>query len=150
MYKNENSDSKPANTVTTAEVREATRIGEQFTKVYYESMDKKRNVMAKLYKDEDAVLSWNGHGSKGADAIVKYIFELPPCDHELCSLDVQRIAPDAVQNQIAYLISTSGKVRYKGMRKAGFNQNFIISAEGSKWKIISDVFRLQEIPTNMT
>ncbi|XP_017301854.1 NTF2-related export protein [Diaphorina citri] len=106
--------------------------------------------MGKLYKDEDAVLSWNGHGTKGSQAIVKYISELPPCDHELKSMDIHRLPEEAAQNQIAYLISTSGTVVYKNMKKTGFNQNFIISAEGARWKIISDVFRLQQTPVNMT
>lgn len=106
-------------------------------------------VMGKLYKDNESVLSWNGYGTKGSEAIVKYISELPPCDHELKSMDIQKLSEEAAPNQIAYVISTSGTVRYKNMKKATFNQNFIISAEGSKWKIITDVFRLQETPTNM-
>ncbi|KAL1456304.1 hypothetical protein WDU94_001046 [Cyamophila willieti] len=143
-------NSDPGSKFTSSQIREAARIGEQFTKLYYESMDKKRSVMGKLYKDEDSVLSWNGYGTKGSEAIVKYISELPSCDHELKSMDIQLLPDEAAPNQIAYLISTAGTVRYKNMKKTAFNQNFIISAEGTKWKIISDVFRLQETPTNMT
>lgn len=140
LVKNEQS-----NVVSSHDIRESVRIGQQFTKLYYESIDKKRNVMGKLYKD-DAVLSWNGHGTKGNEEIVKYITELPPCDHELKCMDIHKLTTEACQNQIAYLISTSGNVRYKNMTKIYFNQNFIISAEGDKWKIVSDVFRLQETP----
>lgn len=74
-------------------------------------------VMAKLYKEEEAVLCWNGYGTKGAESIVKYILELPPCDHELRTMDVHRLPEVAAPNQIAYMISTSGSVRYKNRDK---------------------------------
>lgn len=50
----------------------------------------------------------------------------------------------AVANKLAFLIQVGGTVRYNGKTPRHFQQNFMITAEEDKWKIVSDCFRFQE------
>lgn len=42
------------------------------------------------------------------------------------------------------MIQVSGTVRYSDKIPKTFQQCFIVTADGGKWKIVSDCFRLQE------
>lgn len=55
----------------------------------------------------------------------------------------------AVNGQLTFLIQASGSVKYQDKTSKTFQQNFIITAQGDKWKIVSDCFRLQE-PLSMS
>lgn len=50
----------------------------------------------------------------------------------------------AVGGQITFMIQVSGTVKYQDKSSKTFQQNFIVTAQGDKWKIVSDCFRLQE------
>lgn len=121
----------------------ACRMGEEFTKMYYETMDKRRHMLSRLYMDS-AVLSWNGNGVQGNDGIQKYYIELPATDHKVITQDSQPIIAPCVGDQPAFMIQVTGHVRYQAKVPKTFQQNFIITAIADKWKVVTDCFRLQE------
>lgn len=81
------------------EVDQACRTAEDFTKHYYESMDKRRHLILRMYMDT-SVLVWNGTGTTGKEAIGKFLIDLPVSEHNLWSLDAQRVL-----GILSYLIS---------------------------------------------
>ncbi|XP_039286621.1 NTF2-related export protein [Nilaparvata lugens] len=99
--------------------------------------------MSRLYQDT-AILVWNGNGILGKEEIQKFLSDLPTCDHSVRVLDSQKILDSAVSNQLAYAILATGTVKYTGKPMKQFAENFIITAEGERWKIVSDSFRFQE------
>jgi len=126
-------------------IDQACRTAEDFTKLYYSSLDKQRYHISRLYLDS-GVLIWNGNGIEGKDNIQKFwIEELPPSDHNILTLDAQPITGPAVADQLTFLVKVSGQVRYQDKAGRPFNQNFLITAVGDKWKIVSDCFRMQEV-----
>lgn len=54
------------------------------------------------------------------------------------------VIDSAVSGQTTFLIQVSGSVKYQDKPAKTFQQNFIVTAQGDKWKIVSDCFRLQE------
>ncbi len=57
----------------------------------------------------------------------------------------------AVGQQKSFLINTTGSFRISGGGGGGggsraFFQNFVVTEEGGKWKVASDVFRTQVSP----
>lgn len=121
----------------------ACRTAEEFTKVYYETLDKRRHLLSRLYM-ENGLLSWNGNGVTGNEAIQKFYMDLPPADHVTNTLDAQPIQSNVVNSNLTFLIQVSGTVRYQDKVPKTFQQNFVITAQGDKWKVVSDCFRLQE------
>uniref|UniRef100_A0A1B6CKC7 NTF2-related export protein n=1 Tax=Clastoptera arizonana TaxID=38151 RepID=A0A1B6CKC7_9HEMI len=122
----------------------ACRTAENFLKLYYDSLDRKRHLMTKLYLDT-ATLVWNGNGSTGKEGIQNFLSELPSGSHAYNCFDIQQIPDCAVGENLTYVIQTSGTVKYPGTSSLKhFMQNFVITAEGDKWKIVSDCFRFQE------
>uniref|UniRef100_A0A0V0G602 NTF2-related export protein n=1 Tax=Triatoma dimidiata TaxID=72491 RepID=A0A0V0G602_TRIDM len=126
-----------------SQVDQACKTAEDFTKHYYESLDKRRHLMMRFYMD-NGVLIWNGHGTTGKDAIGKFLMGLPVTEHDLGSLDAQRVLDAAVASKMAFLIKVTGTVKYQSKSAKPFTQTFIITNQEDKWKIVSDTFRLQE------
>lgn len=125
-------------------IDDSTRTAEEFTKLYYESLDKKRHQISRLYLD-NATAVWNGNGVNGKDGIQKFIEALPSTEHTITTMDVQPIIDDALSNQTTLMIMVSGmsKIPTKQYQK-NFQQTFMITAQGDKWKIVSDCFRVQD------
>lgn len=102
--------------------------------------------MSKLYLDS-GVLVWNGNGSSGKDAIQKYFLDLPPSEHTLLTLDAQPVLEDTGSSQITILILSSGTVKFNAqstdITQRSFQQHFLITSQGDKWKIASDCVRHQ-------
>ncbi|KAL7730965.1 hypothetical protein ACLKA6_014198 [Drosophila palustris] len=119
------------------------RTSEDFTRLYYASLDNRRHQMGRLYIDS-ATFSWNGNGAQGRETIERYFLELPSSRHQLTTLDSQPILDAAVGNQSTYIILASGTVKYAEQPMRNFQQSFVITAENDKWKIASDCYRLQE------
>ncbi|KAH8280552.1 hypothetical protein KR018_009799, partial [Drosophila ironensis] len=119
------------------------RTAEDFTRLYYASVDSRRHQMGRLYIDT-AVFSWNGNGATGRDMIERYFVELPSSIHQMLTLDAQPIMDPLVANQLTYLIMTSGTVKFVDHAMCNFQQSFIVTAENDKWKIASDCYRLQQ------
>ncbi|VEN55354.1 unnamed protein product [Callosobruchus maculatus] len=129
--------------VSRAKINEACRVAEEFTKLYYETVDRKRHLIPRLYLDT-GLLSWNGNGVTGNQNILKFMIDLPTTDHSITTLDAQPILDSAVNGQLSFIIQVSGSVRYQDKPSKTFQQNFVVTAQGDKWKIVSDCFRLQE------
>ncbi|KAB0796987.1 hypothetical protein PPYR_11048 [Photinus pyralis] len=126
-----------------AKIDQSCRTAEEFTKLYYESTDKRRHLISKLYLD-NGLLTWNGNGITGNDRIQKFYMELPSTDHIITTLDAQPILDNAVNGQLSFLIQVSGTVKYQDKVPKSFQESFVITAQNDKWKIVSDCFRLQE------
>ncbi|CAH1119760.1 unnamed protein product [Phaedon cochleariae] len=124
-------------------IDQACRVAEEFTKLYYETVDKRRHLISRLYLDT-GLLAWNGNGITGNENILKFMIDLPTTDHVINTLDAQPILDSAVNGQLTFMIQVSGTVRYQDKTPKTFQQNFIVTAQGDKWKIVSDCFRLQE------
>ena len=121
----------------------ACHTAEEFPKLYYESFTKRRQMMSRYHLDT-GVLVWNGNGTVGKDLIQQFFEGLPPTEHILTSLDSQPILDVAASNQLTFLILVCGFVKFQEMISRPFQQNFMITVQGDKWKIVSDCFRLQE------
>ncbi|PBC34935.1 NTF2-related export protein isoform X1 [Apis dorsata] len=129
-------------------IDQACRTAEEFTKLYYESLDKRRYLISRLYLDT-ATLIWNGNGIEGKDNIQKFWTDLPPSDHSVFTLDAQPITGPEVADQLTFLVKVGGQVKYDDKTSKSFNQSFLIAAMGDKWKIVSDCFRVQEALENV-
>ncbi|XP_053699218.1 NTF2-related export protein-like [Sabethes cyaneus] len=121
----------------------ACRTAEQFTKLYYKSVDKKRHQVARLYM-ANGRLVWNGHGAAGKNKIRKYFQQLPRSKHIINSLEAQPICGDAVPSQLTLIIQVAGYVKFLQNRRP-FLQTFIITEQGEKWKIANDCYVLDKM-----
>ncbi|XP_014663115.1 PREDICTED: NTF2-related export protein 2-like [Priapulus caudatus] len=124
-------------------IDQAATAGEEFSKYYYECFDKKRYLLHKLYMD-NATLIWNGNHVSGSNDIMKYFEQFPTTETTLESLDCQPILDEAVNGQSTILVVVSGVVKYERVKTATFQQNFMLTAQGTVWKVVTDWFRFQE------
>lgn len=120
---------------------ESARTAEDFTKLYYESLDKKRHQISRWYLD-NGIAVWNGNDITGKENIQKFFEGLPATEHTVVTVDAQPVIDDAVSSQKTLLIIVSGSIRYNNSSKP-FQQTFMVTAQGDKWKIVSDCLRLQ-------
>lgn len=122
----------------------ACESAEDFTKRYYEYVDKMRHKLSKLYLDAGRLV-WNGNVVEGAAMIQKFYEDLPTSLHCLTCLDAQPVRSEAVGQQSTIQVTTSGFVTLKD-RKYPFNQSFLVTVKDDKWKVVTDVFRFQSAP----
>jgi NTF2-related export protein 1/2 len=122
------------------QINEAARAGDEFTTIYYDHVDKKKPIN-KLYMD-NGLLVYNGNGFTGSANIAKFLSELPLTHHTISTLDAQPIVDTSAGKTI--LIQTSGIVKIENNRSRAFQQTFLVTAQGDKWKIVTDTFRLQD------
>ncbi|XP_077000957.1 NTF2-related export protein 2 [Tamandua tetradactyla] len=130
-----------------AYVDQACRAAEEFVNIYYETMDKRRRALIRLYLDK-ATLLWNGNVVTGLDAMANFFEMLPSSEFQVNMLDCQPVHEQATQSQTTVLVVTSGTVKFDGNRQHYFNQNFLLTAQSTPnntvWKIASDCFRFQD------
>ncbi|PIK54297.1 putative NTF2-related export protein 2 [Apostichopus japonicus] len=69
---------------------QACSAAEEFQKLFYESFDKRRTVLDKLYM-ETATMVWNGNLVEGSKEIVKFLETLPVSEHTIDLLDCHPI-----------------------------------------------------------
>lgn len=98
--------------------------------------------MSRLYLD-NAIAIWNGNGTTGKENIQKFYEDLPSTEHAITTLDSQPVI-DAASNQKTLLIMVSGMFRTSNNPGKQFQQTFMVTAQGDKWKIVSDCFRIQD------
>ncbi|XP_020297625.1 NTF2-related export protein-like [Pseudomyrmex gracilis] len=127
-----------------AKIDQACRTAEEFTKLYYETLDKRRYLISRMYM-EAANLIWNGNGVSGKENIQKFWTDLPPSEHNVTTLDAQPIIGPDTTTQLSFLVKVGGQVKYEEKSSKAINQTFLITAIGDKWKIVSDCFRTQEL-----
>ncbi|XP_069468724.1 NTF2-related export protein 2 [Ambystoma mexicanum] len=124
----------------------ACKAAEEFVNIYYETMDKRRRVLSKLYLDK-ATLVWNGNAVSGQEALMEFFDMLPSSEFQINVLDCQPVHEQATQGQTTVLVVACGTVNFDGNRQRYFNQNFLLTAQvtpnNTVWKIASDCFRFQ-------
>lgn len=128
-------------------VDQACRAAEEFVNIYYETMDKRRRALTRLYLDK-ATLIWNGNIVTGLEALANFFDMLPSSEFQVNMLDCQPVHEQATQAQTTVLVVTSGTVKFDGNKQHYFNQNFLLTAQttanNTVWKIASDCFRFQD------
>ncbi|XP_038631610.1 NTF2-related export protein 2 [Scyliorhinus canicula] len=126
---------------------QACRAADEFVNIYYDTMDKRRRVLTKLYLDT-ATLVWNGNAISGHQALTEFFEMLPSSDFQINILDCQPVHEQATQGQTTVLVVTCGTVKFEGNKQRYFNQNFLLTAQvtpqNTVWKIASDCFRFQD------
>ncbi|XP_078544914.1 NTF2-related export protein 1-like [Lissotriton helveticus] len=125
----------------------ACKAGEEFVNIYYDTMDKRRRLLSKLYLDK-ATLVWNGNAVSGQEAIMEFFELLPTSQFRIKVLDCQPVHDEATGGQTTVLVVTCGTVNFEGNRPSDFNQNLLLTAQvtpgNTVWKIANDCFRFQE------
>ncbi|KAM9127026.1 NTF2-related export protein 2 [Pangshura tecta] len=128
-------------------VDQTCRAAEEFVNIYYETMDKRRRVLARLYLDK-ATLVWNGNAVSGQEALKEFFELLPSSEFQVNMLDCQPVHEQATQSQTTVLVVTCGRVKFDGNKQRYFTQNFLLTAQptptSTMWKIASDCFRFQD------
>ncbi|XP_051486318.1 NTF2-related export protein 2 isoform X2 [Apus apus] len=128
-------------------VDQACRAADEFVNIYYETMDKRRRALTRLYLDK-ATLVWNGNAVSGQEELNKFFEMLPSTEFQVHVLDCQPVHEQATQGQTTVLVVTSGTVKFDGDKQRYFNQNFLLTAQATPtntvWKIASDCFRFQD------
>ncbi|XP_036349929.2 NTF2-related export protein 2-like [Ochotona princeps] len=128
-------------------VDQACQAAEEFANIYYETMDKRRQALPRLYLHK-ATLIWNGNAITGLDSLTNFFDMLPSSQFQVNMLDCQPVHEQATQSQPTVLVVTSGTVKFDGNKKRFFNQNFLLTAQSTStntvWKIASDCFRFQD------
>ncbi|XP_039252150.1 NTF2-related export protein 2-like [Styela clava] len=127
----------------TSQIEAAIEAGEKFTKIFYETFDKKRHMISKLYHDT-AQLLWEGNPVSGKDAIQKFLQDLPGCYHNIDCFDSQPVLQQFTEGKSTVVVSVSGTVKYDSNTLRGFTQNFTLTSTDDVWKIISDSLRLRD------
>lgn len=91
----------------------------------------------------NGLLSYNGNNIVGDNEIADFLLKLPPTEHIITTLDAHPIIESNAGKTI--LIQTSGTIKIDKERSSrAFQQTFLITAVESKWKIVTDTFRLQD------
>ncbi|XP_034962323.1 NTF2-related export protein 2-like [Zootoca vivipara] len=130
-------------------VDQACKAAEEFANIYYETMDKRRRALTKLYQDK-ATLVWNGNAVSGQAALAEFFEKLPSSDFQITTFDCQPVHEQATENHNTILIVTYGFVKFDGNEQQYFNQSFLLTAQTTNnstvWKIASDCFRFQDSP----
>uniref|UniRef100_A0A4X2L7V0 NTF2-related export protein n=1 Tax=Vombatus ursinus TaxID=29139 RepID=A0A4X2L7V0_VOMUR len=133
-------------------VDQACRAAEEFVNIYYDTIDKRRRVLTRLYLNS-ATLIWNGNAISGQDALNEFFEMLPSSEFHVSVLDCQPVHEQATQSQTTILVVTCGTVKFDGNKQRYFNQNFLLTAQAtpnnSVWKIASDCFRFQDGATTI-
>ncbi|XP_053416410.1 NTF2-related export protein 2-like [Nycticebus coucang] len=128
-------------------VDQAYRAVEEFVNIYYETMDKRRRALTRLYL-EKATLIWNRNVVTGLDALTNFFEMLPSSEFQVNMLECQPVHEQATPSQTTVLVVTSGTVKLDGNKQHYFNQNFLLTAQSSPtntvWKIASDCLRFQD------
>ncbi|XP_051824766.1 NTF2-related export protein 2-like isoform X1 [Antechinus flavipes] len=126
---------------------QACRAAEEFVNIYYETIDKRRRVLTRLYLDT-ATLVWNGNAISGLNALNEFFETLPSSEFQINVVDCQPVHEQATQSQTTVLVVTCGTVKFDGNKQRYFNQNFLLTAQvtpnSTVWKIASDCFRFQD------
>ncbi|KAL5012186.1 hypothetical protein ScPMuIL_010737 [Solemya velum] len=123
---------------------QAYQAAREFSKLFYNTFDKKRHLLNRLYLDT-ASLVWNGHSVTGLDNIIKFIDSLPSSEHTAENLDCQPLISEVSRGQLSIIVKVFGKVKYDNIKEPrAFNQDFLLTSQNNVWKIVSDSLRFQE------
>ncbi|KAG8439615.1 hypothetical protein GDO86_005699 [Hymenochirus boettgeri] len=68
----------------------ACRAAEEFVNLYYETIDKRRRQLTKLYMDS-ATLVWNGNPVSGQNSLIEFFEMLPSSEFQVNMIDCQPV-----------------------------------------------------------
>lgn len=122
---------------------EAAKAGEEFARLFYETLEKRRHLVGNLFLDAGNLV-WNGNPHNSKEAIGKFYESLPSCEVELAYVDAQPIRGEFVQGQTTIHVVAAGQVKFSGKRWIPFSESFVLTAQNKVWKIVVDTFRFQE------
>ncbi|XP_066137294.1 NTF2-related export protein 2-like [Saccopteryx bilineata] len=122
-------------------VDQACKAVEEFVSTYYETMDKRRWPLTRLYL-EKAILIWNGNLITGLEALANFFDVLPSSEFQVNMLDCQPVHEQATQAQTTVLVVTSGTVKFDGNKHHFFDQNFQLTAQTTTSNPVEDCKRL--------
>ncbi|XP_052280260.1 NTF2-related export protein 2-like [Dreissena polymorpha] len=129
------------------QIEEACQAAQEFSRLYYETIDKKRHLLTKLYQD-NAEAGWNGNILKGKEAILKFYDDLPSSEHKIESLDCQPMSGPISAGQLYIIVKTFGTVKFPNNALKSFHQSFLLTPEtisgNNFWKIARDTCRFQD------
>ena len=82
----------------------------------------------------------------GPEAIQRfYVEKVPSTSHKINSFDSQPVLDNFVGGQKTIAVHVAGSVKFANdNRIRPFQQNFLLTAQGTFWKVATDVFRYQE------
>uniref|UniRef100_A0A8R1DPM5 NTF2-related export protein n=1 Tax=Caenorhabditis japonica TaxID=281687 RepID=A0A8R1DPM5_CAEJA len=125
------------------EDEELCKEAEKFSQVYYDVMDRKRDKIGFLYANistSNAV--WNGNPINGYDSICQFLAALPSTQHNIQSLDAQRL-PEGVTGDLngGIILHVGGSVTVDNDAERAFTQTLVLCVEDAKYKVKSDRFR---------
>ena len=124
-------------------INQAVSTAETFSHLYYKKLDQERHTIDKMYH-ENANMAWNGNAVDGVVNIQKFLLEqLPKSSTIIHSLDAQPVHDSAVSGQTTVLVAVAGSIKYGTKPVTNFQQNFLLTAKDSKWKVVTDTFRSQ-------
>ncbi|CAO4360694.1 Protein CBR-NXT-1 [Caenorhabditis briggsae] len=122
---------------------ELCKEAEKFMQVYYDVMDRKREKIGFMYatiSQSNAV--WNGNPINGFDDICRFMAALPSTQHNIQSLDAQRL-PEGVSGDMSggMILHVAGSVTVDSDAQRAFTQTLVLGVEDGKYKVKSDRFR---------
>ena len=124
---------------------QASDAAEQFSNIYYNTFDKQRHLLSKLYTNLSTVI-WNGNAYHGQSKINEFFINLPGTAHELSTVDCQPVNQIASPDRTSVLVVCEGNVRYgDDRRRKYFTQNFLLMSDNNTWKIVTDNFRFIDV-----
>ncbi|XP_043913218.1 NTF2-related export protein 2 [Protopterus annectens] len=81
---------------------QACKAAEEFIHIYYETMDKRRTVLPKLYMDT-ASLIWNGNAVSGQKALAEFLESLPASEFTVTMLDCQPVHEEVYSSVAVFM-----------------------------------------------
>ncbi|CAF1284708.1 unnamed protein product [Didymodactylos carnosus] len=131
--------------------REDSEAVEGFTKRYYETFDRRRHDINRLYH-QTAKLVWNGNAVDGQEAIRMWLIGLPPTVHCVYALDYFSMKDLFPDEDTTYQVFINGTVAYGTSENASnkekhmFSHVFVLTVDKttSTWVIINECFRFNE------
>ncbi|XP_054025577.1 NTF2-related export protein 2 isoform X2 [Dryobates pubescens] len=87
-------------------VDQACRAADEFVNIYYETMDKRRRALTRLYLDK-ATLVWNGNAVSGQEELNKFFEMLPSSEFQVNVLDCQPVHVQVCLVELSDLVSYS-------------------------------------------
>nr|CAB3264528.1 NTF2-related export protein-like [Phallusia mammillata] len=127
---------------TKLQIEQAVEAGTKFCNLFYETYDKSRHKIGKMYHDS-AKLVWEGNGVDGNANIQKYLQDLPGCFHHTDWFDSQPVLSQFTSGKETIMVAAGGTVKYDGHPLKAFTQNFTLTNVDGTWKIVSDNLRLR-------
>ncbi|CAI2320860.1 unnamed protein product [Caenorhabditis sp. 36 PRJEB53466] len=125
------------------EDEELCKEAEKFMQVFYDVMDRKREKIGFLYANiASSNVVWNGNPITGYDDICRFMAALPPTQHNIQSLDAQRL-PEGVSGEVSggIVLNVAGTVAVDDEAQRAFTQTLLLCVEDGKYKVKSDRFR---------